>query len=344
MAKTKSEALEPVTITNSEQTSMPALTMEELNAGDTVQAPKKWKQTINHSLETLQNTKFSKLFYNRVWPYLSPFMVVMIFLVILPLIAIIIYSFIKPTGDSIQFQSTFAHFMEMFTNQGVMIALGLSIAYALIASILCVIIGYPIAYIMGQMRSKIFARNIWVLVTLPIWISMLLKVLGLQSFFYLLSPIFLGTPIAVIVGMVYMFLPFAITPIYDAIIARNVDLEEAAMDLGVSRTKTFFTITLRETMPGILTGFSLVIVQAATSLIVVHYLGAGKITLISSVIESYFFKGSNFGYGSAIAVVLTIMIFLLMLIIRLFSNRIEKRGRGHRRSWKNWWKARTSRL
>ena len=161
---------------------------------------------------------------------------------------------------------------------------------------------------------------------------MLLKVLGLQSFFYLLSPTFLGTPIAVIVGMVYMFLPFAITPIYDAIMARNVDLEEAAMDLGVSRTKTFFTITLRETLPGILAGFSLVIVQAATSLIVVHYLGAGKITLISSVIESYFFKGSNFGYGSAIAVVLTIMIFLLMLIIRLVSNRIEKRGRGHRRS------------
>jgi spermidine/putrescine transport system permease protein len=80
-------------------------------------------------------------------------------------------------------------------------------------------------------------------------------------------------------------------------------------------------------MPGVLTGFSLVLIQASTSLIVVHYLGAGKITLISSVIESYFFRGSNFGYGAAIAVVLTLLVFLLMLIIRLFSSRFEKKGK-----------------
>lgn len=318
------------------------LTIEDL-APERLDEPNKWKRMVHHSVEVFEKSKASRLFYDRVWPYLAPFVLVMVFLVILPLIAIIIYSFIKPTGDSIQFQSTMEHFIEMFTNKGVMVALGLSVAYALIASLLCVIIGYPIAYIMGQLRSRILAKNIWVLVTLPIWISMLLKVLGLQSFFYLLSPTFLGTPIAVIVGMVYMFLPFAITPIYDSIISRNVDLEEAAMDLGLSRTKTFFTITLRETMPGILTGFSLVIVQAATSLIVVHYLGAGKITLISSIIESYFFKGSNFGYGSAIAVILTIMIFLLMFIIKMLSRRVEKKGQV-RRSWKNWWKAHTSRL
>ncbi|ATG97824.1 ABC transporter permease [Mesoplasma lactucae ATCC 49193] len=292
--------------------------------------------------ETITDSKIFKMFHDRVWPWLAPFVLVMVFLVILPLIAVIIYSFIQPTGDAIQFKSTFENYIKMFTDRGIMIALGLSIAYALIASLLCVIVGYPIAYMMGQMRSKILAKNVWVLVTLPIWISMLLKVLGLQSFFYLLSPTFLGTPIAVIVGMVYMFLPFAITPIYDSVISRNIDLEEAAMDLGCSRTKTFFTITLRETMPGILTGFSLVIVQAATSLIVVHYLGAGKITLISSIIESYFFKGANFGYGSAIAVVLTIMVFLLMLIIKAISNKFEKNGKGGKKSWRNSEKARTS--
>ncbi|ATZ18965.1 spermidine/putrescine ABC transporter permease [Williamsoniiplasma somnilux] len=291
--------------------------------------------------KAFSNTKIFNFAKDKAWPILLPFFIVMLFLIVLPLVSIIIYSVVQPTGNAIMFKVTFENFIQMFTSSSIMLALSLSVAYALIAALLCVIIGYPIALIMAQLKSKILARNMWVLVTMPIWISMLLKILGLQTFFYMLSPTFIGTPISVIVGMVYMFLPFAITPIYDSLESRQLDLEEAAKDLGASSWKSFWSVTFRYSIPGVLTAFSLVIVQAATSLIVVHYLGDGKVQLISSVIESYFFKGNNFGYGAAISVVLTAMIFLLMLIIRLLSNKFETKGK---RKWKNSSKVVTSQL
>jgi len=297
------------------------------------------KQTFKNRVQRFwhkdddDETKFGKVFANRVWPMLLPFIVVMVFLIILPLITMLIYSVIQPRNDAIQFEATFANFIKLFTNSGIMLALLYSIGYALAAAVITVIIGYPIAYIMASLKSRILAKNSWVLITMPMWISMLLKVLGLQSLFYLMSPTLIGTPIAVIIGMVYMFLPFAITPIYESVVSRNRDLEEAAKDLGASAGQTFWKVTLRESMPGILTGFSLVLIQASTSLVVVHYLGAGKITLISSIIESYFFRGSNFGYGSAIAVVLTILVLLLMIMIRLLSNKFEQKGK--KKKWKN---------
>lgn len=291
----------------------------------------KWMK-ISELSKTFAHSRFFNFQKERVWPILLPFVFVMIFLIILPLVSIFLYSIIKPTGNALMFKIHFGNFVKMFTNANIMIALLLSVAYAVVAALLAIIVGYPIALMMSQMRSKILAKNMWVLVTMPIWISMLLKVLGLQSFFYLLSPSVIGTPIAVIVGMVYMFLPFAIIPIYDALESRQVDLEEAARDLGMSEFKTFWHITFRASIPGVLTAFSLVIVQAATSLIIIHYMGDGKINLISSIIESYFFKGNDFGFGAAISAVLTVLIFLLIVIIRVISSRFEQKGK---KKWRN---------
>ncbi|WP_036268766.1 spermidine/putrescine ABC transporter permease [Mesoplasma seiffertii] len=292
----------------------------------------KLKSKVTEINKTLSKTKLFNFGKGKVWPILLPFFIVITALVILPLISIVIYAIVQPTGDAIMFKLTIEKFIKMFTDSNIMVALLLSIAYALVAALLCVLIGYPIALMMAQIRSKILAKNMWVLITMPIWISMLLKVLGLQTLFYLLMPNAIGTPIAIIVGMVYMFLPFAVTPIYDALESREIDLEEASLDLGATPMKTFWTITVRSSMPGVLTGFSLVIVQAATSLIIVHYIGDGKIQLISSVIESYFLKGNDFGYGAAISVVLAIMIFALMLIIRGISNKFEMKGK---KKWKD---------
>ncbi|WP_026389603.1 spermidine/putrescine ABC transporter permease [[Acholeplasma] multilocale] len=305
---------------------------EAIDEQNSQQNRRKVRMKISDINKRLSKTRLFNFSKGKVWPILLPFFIVMIFLIILPLVAIIFYAIIQPTGNSIMIEATLKNFIKMFTSSNIMIALLLSVAYALIASLICVVIGYPIALMMAQMRSKILAQNMWVLVTMPIWISMLLKVLGLQTVFYLLSPTMIGMPITIIIGMVYMFLPFAITPIYDSLESRQIDLEEASQDLGASKFKTFWTITFRSSMPGVLTGFSLVIVQAATSLIVVHYLGDGKVNLISSVIESYFFKGNDFGFGAAISVVLAIMIFALMFIIRMFSNKFEMKGK---KKWKD---------
>ncbi|PPE04114.1 spermidine/putrescine ABC transporter permease [Williamsoniiplasma lucivorax] len=288
---------------------------------------------ISELKKSFSETKLFNFTKGKVWPILLPFFVVMIVLIILPLISIVVYAIVQPTGNSIMFKISLENFIKFFTTSNIFVAMMLSIAYAVVSSIICVVVGYPIALMMANTRSKILTRNMWVLVTMPIWISMLLKVLGLQSFFYLVSPTTIGTPIAIIVGMVYMFLPFAITPIYNALESRTLDLEEAAKDLGMSSHKTFWSITFRGSIPGVITGFTLVIVQAATSLIVVHYLGDGKINLIASVIESYFFKGNNFGFGAAISAVLTVLIFLVIVIGRVISNRFEFKG--GKKKWRN---------
>lgn len=278
---------------------------------------------INNRLSKTKIFNFAK---GKVWPILLPFFVVMSFLVVLPLILIVIYAIVQPADGIKLFRISIEKFITLFTDNDLMISLLLSIAYAFVSGFMCVLMGYPIALIMSKMRSKILARNMWVIVTMPMWISMLLKVLGLRSLFYLFAASSIGTPIAMVIGMTYMFLPFAIAPIYDSLESRPRDLEHAAQDLGCSPFKTFWTITLRSSMPGVLTGFSLVLVQAATSLIVVHYMGDGKINLIAQAIESYFFQGSDFGFGAAISVVLAIMVFAIIIIMKLLSNKFEVRG------------------
>lgn len=304
----------------------------ELNAAITQEVKRRRSLKISEVSKKLSKTKPFHFAKGKVWPILLPFFIVMIFLVILPLISILIYSLVKPTGNAQLFKITLENFVKMFTSKNIMVALLLSIAYAVAASLAAILIGYPIAFIMSEIKSKVLAKNMWVLVTMPIWISMLLKVLGLKSFFYLVLPGAIGTPIAVIVGMVYMFLPFAIIPIYDSLEMRQIDLEEAARDLGMSSWKTFWHVTFRSSLPGVLSAFTLVIVQAATSLIVIRYMGDGRINLIASIIESYFFKGNDFGFGSAISVVLTILVFLLTILVRWSSNRVGGRG-------KNKWKS-----
>ncbi|WP_338972594.1 spermidine/putrescine ABC transporter permease [Spiroplasma endosymbiont of Panorpa germanica] len=280
----------------------------------------------------LKNSNFIAKTSQKTWPILLPFIIVMVFLIILPLIGIVVYAIIQPTNNSLVFKLSLENFVKLFSDSNIMIAMLLSIAYAFVAAFFCVLIGYPIAYIMAQLKSKMLAKNVWVLVTMPIWISMLMKVIGLQTVFYILAPTALGTPIAIIIGMVYMFLPFCITPIYNSLESMDKSQLLAAKDLGASDSKAFFQFTLRQSIPGVLAGFTLVIIQAATSLIVVRYLGDGKINLISSIIESYFFKGSNFGYGAAISVVLAILIGILMLVIKLITNKFEG---GSSKKWKN---------
>lgn len=285
--------------------------------------PSKWQK--------VKESKFVTKMSGKIWPLLVPFLVVMVFLVILPLIGIIIFSIVKPTGNSVLFKISLENFINLFRNKSILMALGLSLLYAFFASLITLVIAYPMALIMAGLKNKLLAKNMWVLITMPIWINMILKILGLQSLFYILAPTALGTPIAIIIGMVYAFLPFAVSPIYNALEDLDRSYYDACLDLGASKHKAFWDITFRQSLPGVFTAFSLVIVQAATSLLIVRYMGDGKINLITSIIESYFFKGSDFGYGAAISVILAISVFILMVLIKMISNKFETR---RSRRWK----------
>ncbi|WP_339022950.1 spermidine/putrescine ABC transporter permease [Spiroplasma endosymbiont of Crioceris asparagi] len=290
---------------------------------DEPKAPKKTNKII----------KFvDKNFISKSWAILAPFFFVMIFLIILPIIAIVVYSIVKPTNDATMFKIRFDHFTSLMKDGSFIWVLFKSLFLAFIASMVSVVFAYPIALILASLKSKTATRNIWILVTLPIWINMILKTIGLKTLFLLLMPSVFGTPVAIVIGMVYMFLPFAIAPIYNALEKQDKLLVQAAYDLKASRLKTFWEIIFRYSIPGVITAFSLVLIQASTTLLVVSYLGDGRVTFITSIIESYFLQGSDFGQGSAIAVVLAIVVLFLILVLNLLSKTFES-GRG--KKWKN---------
>lgn len=254
----------------------------------------------------------------KTWVPLSyPYIFLMIFLIVLPLLIVLLYSIIVTTGNSWIFKFTFSNFNDFFADNGFILVLFNSIIYSFFASVLAVIIGYPIAYIMAFKVSKLTSKNIWVLITLPIWINMLLRTIGLEIIFNILgSDVLIGTPIGIILAMTYMFLPFVILPIYNSLEKTDKNLLEASQDLGASPTRTFWKITFRFSLPGVFSGFTLMMLSAMTSLVVVKYIGGGKLTLISNIIESYFYKGANFSLGAAISVVLAIIVFLIIVSLK----------------------------
>ncbi|WP_400248729.1 spermidine/putrescine ABC transporter permease [Spiroplasma sp. ald] len=282
-----------------------------------------WCRTkyLNTSYHAKQNKWFKRGFNLILWPYL----IIMSLLIVVPLLIILLYSFIQPTGNSLVFEINFKNFVTFFSEQKFVIALLLALGYSLIAALIAIVIAYPVAYVMAFCKSILLSKNIWILVTLPIWINMLLKIIGLQTMFNIIDPSLLGTPISVVIGMVYAFLPFVILPIYNSLDKIDTSLIEASKDLGANCFKTFWKVIFRQSIPGIIAGGTLLLVQAATSLIIVKFMGIGRINLIVDVIEAYFFKGENFGIGAAISVVLALIVFLIIVLSNSLSKYFETR-------------------
>ncbi|AGM25726.1 spermidine/putrescine ABC transporter permease [Spiroplasma syrphidicola EA-1] len=282
------------------------------------------------SLTVSYQVKKSQWFKKGLNPLLWPYLVLMILLILIPLLIILLYSFIQPTGNNLVFALNFENFVNFFSEKAFVISLLLALGYSFIAAIIAIIIAYPVAYVMAFCRSKLLSKNIWILVTLPIWINMLLKIIGLQTLFNLIAPGLLGTPVSIVIGMVYAFLPFVILPIYNSLDKIDKSLIEASRDLGANSFKTFWKVVFRHSIPGILAGGTLLLVQAATSLLIVKFMGNGQISMIVEVIESYFFKGGNFGLGAAISVVLALVVFLLIVVSGWISKQFETKKRGRR--------------
>lgn len=271
------------------------------------------------------NFQLHKKFFQLL---LSPYIIIAFFLIVVPFLITCFYSMLtaNETGN-ISFTVNLKNFVEFFSNASFIRSLFLSILYALIAAIICLIIGYPFAYFLAFSKSKILKNNIFLLISMPLWISLLLRSIGLQNMINLVNPNLLGTAFSVILGMVYLFLPFMILPIYNSLEKIDESLIEAGKDLGASSIRVFWTIIFRFSLPGLFSGIALVIVQASTSLVIVKYMGVGKINLISKVIESYFFQGANFYFGAALSVLLIIFISLVIgatkLIEKLINGKVQ---------------------
>ena len=200
-------------------------------------------------------------------------------------------------------------------------------------TVICLFIGYPAAYFIARSSEKI--QNILIMaITIPTWINMLVRTyawIGLLSdggmFQRILGLIGLGdvqllhTEGAVLLGMVYNFLPFMILQINTSLCKMDHSLLEAASDLGANAYKTFLKVTLPLSLPGVINGITLVFLPAVSSFFIPKLLGGGQYFLIGNMIENQFITVGEWNFGSAISMIMAAIMMLLMMLVRNLETR-----------------------
>ena len=214
-------------------------------------------------------------------------------------------------------------------------ALGRSIGYSFIAALICLVIGYPVAYYMSTC-SAVAQKFLYMLVMLPMCMSFLLRTLAWVGLLQdtgiinnLLASVglprlrLIRTPGAVILGMVYNYLPYMILPLYGIIVKIDRRLVQAAEDLGCNGRKVFSRVILPLSMPGILSGMTMVFVPAVSTFYISNKLGSTETILVGDIIERQFKQGENANMGAALSLLLMILVFVCTGIINRFGGNEE---------------------
>ena len=244
-----------------------------------------------------------------------PYQTVIIILIFIPIVLMLIYSFeSRDTTQSFSLVFTFDNYLRFF-NEPIFISLmAESIGLAAMSTVTTLLIGYPLAFIIARSRAKVKMLLI-LLVTAPMWINMLLRTRALQQLFEMLAPELLGTNTAIVVGMTYNYLPFMVLPIYTILSKIDDALYESAADLGANKIQTMFRVIIPLSISGILSGIMMVFLPAATTLVIPKYLGESRY-LIGNLIENAMIQQGDFGYGSAIALVMAGLILVFLYLIK----------------------------
>ncbi len=268
-----------------------------------------------------------KLFKNKYTAKLmaSPYIAWAIIFIIVPLAMVIYYGITDNTGSV-----TLKNIM-MVADPGIFKALMRSIALAIMSTILCFLLAYPLGMILSSMKLK---RNTYLvtLFILPMWMNFLLRTLTwmtllegkgvintLLEFLHLPTINIINTSGAIILGMVYNFLPFMILPIYNSLSRIDENVINAARDLGAGPFQTFLRIILPLSVPGIISGVTMVFIPALTTFAISTMLGGSKILLIGNIIEQQFTLVYDWHLGSGLSIVLMIFIFINMIIEAVFD-------------------------
>ena len=257
-----------------------------------------------------------------------PYVVWISIMVVAPMLLIMFYAFTKDGNSVLDFVFTLENFKAFFEDTIFISVLLRSLKIALITTVICVILGYPAGYFISKCSDGVKMR--WVLIiTFPTWINMMVRTYAwrgilqddglINSFIGLfgIGPItILNTEFAVILGMVYNFLPFMIIQIYTSLAKLDTSLLEAAADLGANRRKCFMRITLPLSVPGVLSGITLVFLPSVSSFYIPEMLGGGRYYMIGNLIENQFLTTENWNFGSAISLIMVIIIIVSMYFTR----------------------------
>lgn len=260
----------------------------------------------------------------------GPYLFWAVSFIIIPLFMILYYGL---TNEKKEF--TLLNLAKITTPENLK-ALGLALLLSLVSTAICLILAYPLAMILAS-KSMNQTSFIVLIFILPMWMNFLLRTLAWQtllekngvinsvlSFLHLPTQSMINTPSAIILGMVYNFLPFMVLPIYNVIVKIDKDVISAAKDLGANNVQTFLKIILPLTTSGIISGITMVFVPALTTFVISDLLGGSKILLIGNVIEQEFKQSSNWNVGSGLSLVLIIFIIASMALIAKY----DKDGEG----------------
>ena len=195
-----------------------------------------------------------------------------------------------------------------------------SLRIALITTVFCILIGYPAALFIANLPEKRQTLMI-LLLTLPMWINMLLKTYAWRG---ILMNFDLESEAKVFIGMVYDFLPYMVIQIHTAISKLDRDLLVASYDLGANRWQSFLKVTLPLSVPGIISGITLVFLPAVSSFVIPKLLGGGNYVLIGTLIENYFLVAGDWNFGSAISLIMALIIIAAMYVTRKIDRGAEE--------------------
>lgn len=257
--------------------------------------------------------------------------------IVVPLLIVLFFSFTTKTNSGYSF--TLENYTRLMSSQYFGI-FSTSIWLALLSTIACLIIGYPVAYIISQM--KVSKRNFLIMLfILPMWMNFLLRtyawlpILGKTGIVNTLldkigiAPVsFLYNDGAVLLGMVYNFLPFMVLPLYTILIKIDKDLINAAADLGANRFNIFIKIILPLSVPGILSGITMVFMPAVSTFVISRLLGGGQYMLLGNLIEQQYTTMGDWNFGSAISIFMMIIILIFMAITSKFDGTSKEEGGG----------------
>lgn len=257
-----------------------------------------------------------------------PYIVWITIMIVVPLLLICMYAFTTKGNSVTTFRFTLSNFTKFFSDAVFLDVLKTSLFVAVVTTVICIIIGYPAAYIISKIEGRKKVLMI-LLVTFPTWINMLVRTYAwmgilqdngiinrLLGMLGLGSVTLLHTDFAVILGMVYNFVPFMILQIHTSLTKMDKSYLEAASDLGANNVQRFLRITLPLSMPGVISGITLVFLPAVSSFFIPKLLGGGQYVLIGTVIENQFLTAGNWNFGSAISIIMAVIIMISMYITK----------------------------
>lgn len=249
-----------------------------------------------------------KSFRRLVYPYI----VWAAIFIVIPMLIIAFYAFTKQGNDVRTILFTLSNFVRFFSDQLFISVLVRSLILAVITTLICIVIGYPTAYIIAKLKPN--SQGLMVLlITAPTLINMLVRTYAWHGILVSTS---LSAEIKVYIGMVYNFLPYMILQIYTSLSKMDHNLLVAASDLGCDTKTAFLKVTLPLSLPGVISGITLVFLPAVSSFFIPKLLGGGSYVLIGNLIESYFVSTGDWNFGSAISLVMCVVILITMFFTK----------------------------